>query len=181
IMQNTNFKQHLILFCIDEAHLIQRWAPNFRPAFNDIGALARGYLSETMPILALTATCAPGQATTALSSKYSQLLDYLRCGRKTVIHVQTFPIAYDIYEFLWDYIPKDKSPLRRMRMYHALCTDEYNRETFGLVDSYPELQIVIATVGFSQGINCKMILDSISWSFPSTLDEFVQAQGRNGR
>ncbi|THU78324.1 hypothetical protein K435DRAFT_601861, partial [Dendrothele bispora CBS 962.96] len=112
IMQNTNFKQHLILFCVDEAHLIRRWAPNFRPTFNDIGALARGYLPETVPIIALTATCAPGHATSELCiSKYSQLLDYLRCGRKTVIHVQTIPIAYDIYEFLWDYIPKDKSPL----------------------------------------------------------------------
>ncbi|THU94232.1 hypothetical protein K435DRAFT_860768 [Dendrothele bispora CBS 962.96] len=216
IMQNTNFKQHLVLFCVDEAHLIRRWAPNFRPAFNDIGALARGYLPETVPIIALTATCAPGHATAELcqslglvgkgyhlirhsnerknmhiiletlksipgASKYHQLLNYLRSGRKSVIHVNTIPAVYDIYEFLWHHIPEGHSPLHRMRMYHALCTDEYNRETFRLIDSDPKLQIVIATVGFSQGINCSAILDSISWGFPSTLDEFWQAKGRSGR
>ncbi|THU92869.1 hypothetical protein K435DRAFT_671281 [Dendrothele bispora CBS 962.96] len=113
--------------------------------------------------------------------KYTQLLNYLRCGRKTVIHVNTIPIAYEIYEFLWNHIPEGHSPLRRMRMYHALCTDEYNRTTFQLIDSDSELQVVITAVRFSQGINCKCIEDSISWGFPSSLDEFWQAKGRAGR
>jgi hypothetical protein len=65
-------------------------------------------------------------------------------------------------------------------MYHALCTNQYNRDTFRLIETDPQLQIVIATVGFSQGINCRTILDSISWGFPMTLDEVWQAKGRAG-
>ncbi|THU94697.1 P-loop containing nucleoside triphosphate hydrolase protein [Dendrothele bispora CBS 962.96] len=198
IIQHDTFKLNLILFCIDEAHLIKKWGPAFRPAFENIGSFIRGYLPLTTSTLALTATCDPDKSTRALCEslgliildiakrtpgvpKYAQILDYLRCGRKTVIHVNTIPIAYEIYEFLWNHIPKGHSPLRRMRMYHALCTDEYNRTTFQLIDSDSELQVVIATVGFSQGINCKSIEDSISWGFPSSLDEFWQAKGRAGR
>ncbi|KAF5332390.1 hypothetical protein D9758_017364 [Tetrapyrgos nigripes] len=216
IMRNNTFKTHLVLFCVDEVHLIWRWGPSFWPAFEDIGALARGFLPEHVPIIALTATCAPGQPTAEIcqslgltgksyhlirhsnertnmqiildtlksvpgASKYHPLLEYLRSGRKAVIHVNTIPTAYDIYEFLWHHIPNGHSPLHRMRMYHALCTDEYNRETFRLIDSDPNLQVIIATVGFSLGINRSKILDSISWNFPSTVDEFWQAVGRAGR
>ncbi|THU80333.1 hypothetical protein K435DRAFT_823691 [Dendrothele bispora CBS 962.96] len=172
IIQHDTFKLNLILFCIDEAHLIKKWGPAFRPAFENIGSFIRGYLPLTTSTLALTATCDPDKSTpkrTPGVPKYAQILDYLRCGRKTVIHVNTIPIAYEIYEFLWNHIPKGHSPLRRMH--------EYNRTTFQLIDSDSELQVVIATVGFSQGINCKCIEDSISWGFPSSLDEFWQAKG----
>ncbi|KAF5366170.1 hypothetical protein D9758_005757 [Tetrapyrgos nigripes] len=220
IMRNENFINNLILFAVDEAHMIWRWSPNFRPVFGDIGALASGFLPHNVPIIALTATCAPGRDTAELCRslglvgdhyhlirrsneqtnmhisleimqrvpghpKYSQLLEYVRSGCKTVIHVKTIPTAYAIYEFLWDYIPKNSDPtisrLRRMRMYHALCLDDYNRETFHFIDSDPELQIVIATVGFSLGMNCMRILDSITYEFPEDLDDFVQQGGRGGR
>ncbi|THU88839.1 hypothetical protein K435DRAFT_679104, partial [Dendrothele bispora CBS 962.96] len=72
------------------------------------------------------------------TSKYAQLLNYLRSGRKTIIHVNTIPEAYDIYEFLWDHVPPTVSPLRRMRMYHSLCDDKYNQETFHLMDNSAE-------------------------------------------
>ncbi|THU89979.1 P-loop containing nucleoside triphosphate hydrolase protein [Dendrothele bispora CBS 962.96] len=115
------------------------------------------------------------------TSKYAQLLNYLRSGRKTIIHVNTIPEAYDIYEFLWDHVPPTASPLHRMRMYHSLCDDKYNRETFYLMDNSTELQVVIATPGFSCGINLKKVKDSITIGFPSTLDMFYQCKGRAGR
>ncbi|KAK1235388.1 hypothetical protein PQX77_001395 [Marasmius sp. AFHP31] len=216
IIHHSTFQRHLILFAVDEAHLVNSWGLGFRPAFDSIGACARGHLPETVPILSLTATLPPGQPTVAVCkslglvegefhlvrrsnerenmylvtetmkrtpgvSKYAQILDFLKSGRKTVIHVNTIPTAYEIYEFLWQHIPKGCSPLRRMRMYHSLCRDDYNRETFELIDSDPELQIIIATVAFTMGINRKLILDSISWNFPSTLDDYWQAKGRAGR
>jgi superfamily II DNA helicase RecQ len=114
-------------------------------------------------------------------SKFAKILEYLRSGRKTVIHVNTIPDAYDIYEFLWHHVPAGTSPLRRMRMYHSLCTDDYNQQTFELIDNDSDLQVVIATIAFTQGINCKLLLDSISFGFPSTLDDYIQAKGRVGR
>ncbi|THU79215.1 hypothetical protein K435DRAFT_698376, partial [Dendrothele bispora CBS 962.96] len=166
---------------VEEAHLIHSWGPSFHPHFQSIGAIARGFVSKGISILGLSATCAPGAHTMEICvSKYARLLEYLRNGRKTVIHVNTIPEAYDIYEFLWNHVPTGASPLNRMRMYHSLCTEEYNRETFHLVDNDPELQVVIATVAFTQGINRKKILDSISFNFPATLDEFWQAKGHAG-
>ncbi|THU81188.1 P-loop containing nucleoside triphosphate hydrolase protein [Dendrothele bispora CBS 962.96] len=216
ILKSKVFLKNLLLFCIEEAHLIRSWGPGFRPHFESIGAIARGFIPEHVSIIGLSATCSPGTHTLAIChslgmfsdsyhlirrsnerinmqliintlkrkkgvSKFASILEYLRAGRKTIIHVNTIPEAYEIYEFLWSHIPSGTSPLHRMRMYHSLCTDEYNRETFKLVDTDPKLQVVIATVAFTQGINRKHILDSISFNFPTTLDEFWQAKGQAGR
>ncbi|KAF5349397.1 hypothetical protein D9758_015511 [Tetrapyrgos nigripes] len=216
ILQNETFLKNLVLFCVEEAHLIRSWSPNFRPQFEFIGATARGFIPEHVSIVALTATCAPGPHTLAISQslgmfgssyhlirrsnerinmqlivdplkrekavpKFAKILDYLRDGRKTVIHVKTIPDAYDIYEFLWRHIPPGINRLRRMRMYHSLCTDDYNRNTFERIDNDPLLQVVIVTVAFMVGINCKRLLDSISYNFPLTIDDFMQMMGRAGR
>ncbi|KAK7445431.1 hypothetical protein VKT23_014850 [Stygiomarasmius scandens] len=216
IIQDSTFRSNLILFTVDEAHLILSWGPKFRPYFETIGSFARGCIPEHTPVLSLTATSAVGASTTAICqslgmlgssyrlirrsnerpniqiaitplnkvrglSKYTCLLDYLRQGRKTVIHTNTIPEAYAIYEFLWDFIPESFNRLRRMRMYHSLCPDDYNRETFNLLDSDPYLQLVIATPGFTQGVNRKKLLDSISFGFPSTLNDFWQGCGCVGR
>ncbi|KAL0566094.1 hypothetical protein V5O48_015923 [Marasmius crinis-equi] len=216
IIKHPAFAQELILFAVDEAHLVKKWGVDFRPAFELIGFFAQGHLPPHVPMVALSATCAPGPDMAAVChslglvhdhyhlvrrsnersnmhviveltkrvpglSKYAQLLDYLHAGRKTVIHVNTIPAAYEIYEYLWEHIPEGKSPLRRMRMFHSLCSDEYNRQTFRLMDDDPELQVLIATMAFTMGINCRLILDSISWNFPSSLDDFWQTKGRAGR
>ncbi|KAK7028215.1 ATP-dependent DNA helicase [Paramarasmius palmivorus] len=111
-------------------------------------------------------------------SKFSQLMPYLNSGCKTIIHVESIADAYKIYEFLWDLIPDSYNCLRRMRMYHSILSNEYNRRTIELIDLDPFLQLVIATVGFANGINCRSILDSISWNFPADLDTFWQQKGR---
>jgi superfamily II DNA helicase RecQ len=66
-------------------------------------------------------------------------------------------------------------------MYHSLCTAEYNEETIRRIDEDPECQIILATIAFSNGINAKSILDSISMGFSSTVDIAVQEKGRAGR
>ncbi|KAJ7017953.1 hypothetical protein C8F04DRAFT_1199679 [Mycena alexandri] len=69
----------------------------------------------------------------------------------------------------------------RTRMYTSLCSDEYNAETLRMIDEDPECQIIVATIAFSNGINAKSILDSISLGFSSTRDIVVQEKGRAGR
>ncbi|THU82936.1 hypothetical protein K435DRAFT_795347 [Dendrothele bispora CBS 962.96] len=113
ILKSNVFLKNLLLFCIEEVHLICSWGPGFCPHFESIGAIARGFIPE--------------------------------------------------------------------QMYHSLCMDEYNRETFELVDNDLKLQVVIATVAFMQGIKRKPILDSILFNFPTTLDEFWQAKRRAGQ
>ncbi|KAJ4488715.1 hypothetical protein C8J55DRAFT_422760 [Lentinula edodes] len=153
IFQSTTFKENLVYFCAEEVHLIRTWGRSFRPAFSYIGAMARGVLPDGVPIIALTATLPPGPSTKAGVPKYTQILQYLRGGRKTLIHVSTIPEVYDIYWYLWQMQPSNSHHLRRVRMYHSLCTDVYNNETFELIDSDPYLQVVICTAGFTQGVD----------------------------
>lgn len=217
IIHHPTFRSNLIEFVVDEAHLIKSWGTSgFRPKFQHIGTFIKGYLPPSVPVVVITATCAPGADTRALCSalgmsglsynlrrrsnersnmqidirsvktqkgvsKFSPILEILRSGRKTIIHVTTIPEAYAIYEFLWDYIPAQYNRLRRMRMYHSVCPDDYNQETFDLIDSDPYLQLVIGTPAIRQGINRKKVLDSIFFRFPPSLDDFVQGAGRSGR
>ncbi|KAJ6548112.1 P-loop containing nucleoside triphosphate hydrolase protein [Mycena vulgaris] len=66
-------------------------------------------------------------------------------------------------------------------MYHSLCSPIPNEETIRRIDEDPELQIVLATIAFSNGINANAILDSVSLGLSSTLDIVWQEQGRAGR
>ncbi|KAL0061594.1 hypothetical protein AAF712_011563 [Marasmius tenuissimus] len=115
------------------------------------------------------------------ASKYHQLYPYVKSNRKIVIHVNTIPEAYEIYLFLFNLLPDGCNRLRRIRMYHSLCTDQYNHDTLELMDDDPYLQVIIATIGFANGINRLAIQDCVSWRLPMTLDLLIQQLGRGGR
>jgi hypothetical protein len=66
-------------------------------------------------------------------------------------------------------------------MYHSLCPPAYNEETIYLIDNDPLCQIIISTVAFTNGINAKKLLDSISLGFAKTVDLMWQEKGRVGR
>jgi ATP-dependent helicase YprA (DUF1998 family) len=50
-----------------------------------------------------------------------------------------------------------------------------------LLDEDPECQVVIATIAFANGLNVKSLLDSISHSFPDTVDQLWKEKGQVGR
>ena len=113
--------------------------------------------------------------------KFPDLLPYLASGRKTIIHCQTLRQVLSVHTYLWRAQPDRADKLIRARIYHAICTPEYNQETIRLIETDPRCQIVIATVAFSNGLNAKMLLDSLSLEFAPTLDEAWQEKGRVGR
>ena len=65
-------------------------------------------------------------------------------------------------------------------MYRSINPPEYNEETIRLINDDPRCQI-ISTVAFSNGLNAKSLLDSLSLGFASTFDESWQEKGRVGR
>ncbi|KAJ7848272.1 hypothetical protein B0H14DRAFT_2583121 [Mycena olivaceomarginata] len=77
--------------------------------------------------------------------------------------------------------PLPPTKFRRVRMYHSLCPAAYNDETIHLIDNDPQCQIVICTVAFTNGINARKLLDSISLGFAKTVDIMWQEKGRVGR
>ncbi|KAJ6618581.1 hypothetical protein B0H10DRAFT_1658134, partial [Mycena sp. CBHHK59/15] len=112
---------------------------------------------------------------------FPDLLPYLMSGRKTSIHCDTLDLVFRVYVYIWRLQADGVDKLRRTRMYTSLCSDFYNSETIRLIDVDPNCQIIIATIAFSNGINAKSILDSLSLRFSSTLDLVLQEKGRAGR
>ncbi|KAJ7756556.1 hypothetical protein B0H16DRAFT_1825902 [Mycena metata] len=58
---------------------------------------------------------------------------------------------------------------------------EDNQEILQLLDNDPICQVVIATVAIANGLNVKSVQDSISISFPETLEQWLQELGWAGR
>ncbi len=115
------------------------------------------------------------------SDVFPQLLPYLNSGRKAIIHCSTIDQVYRVYVYLWSMEPDHADHMRRVRMYFSLSSDEYNRETIRLLNDDSYCQVVIATVAFANGINCRTLLDSISIGAAKTLDQIWQEKGRVAR
>ncbi|KAJ7125422.1 P-loop containing nucleoside triphosphate hydrolase protein, partial [Mycena epipterygia] len=60
------FRTNIVFGCVDEAHLINEWGPEFRPLFKHIGAFFRGRLPSSASIMALSATLQPGTPSDAI-------------------------------------------------------------------------------------------------------------------
>jgi superfamily II DNA helicase RecQ len=113
---------------------------------------------------------------------FPQLLPYLASGRKTIIHCQTLETVYRVYVYLMSFIPEvSHESLRRMRVYHSLCSNKYNTQTLDMLENDPSCQVVIATVAFANGINVRTLLDSISLGTSSSFNLTWQEKGRVGR
>ncbi|KAJ7183910.1 P-loop containing nucleoside triphosphate hydrolase protein [Mycena filopes] len=112
---------------------------------------------------------------------FPDFLPYLTSGRKTSIHCDTLDLVFRVYVYIWRLQASGTGKMWRTRMYTRLCSDEKNTETIRLIDEDPHCQIIIATIAFSNGINAKNILDSISLGCSSTLDMLIQEKGRAGR
>jgi superfamily II DNA helicase RecQ len=113
--------------------------------------------------------------------EFPDLLPFLSSGRKLVIHCATLDLVFRVYVYIWRMQPPTADKMRRARMYHSLCPSAYNEETIHLIETDPLCQIIIATIAFSNGINAKKILDSISLGFSKTVDITLQEKGRAGR
>ena len=113
--------------------------------------------------------------------KFPDLLPYLNSGRKTIIHCRTLDQVFRVYAYIWRLQPEGANKLVRARLYHSVCPPEYNEEMIQLIDTDPNCQFIIATVAFSNGLNAKSLLDSLSLGFATTFDESWQEKGRVGR
>ena len=112
---------------------------------------------------------------------FPDLLPYLAAGRKTIIHCRTLDQVSRVYAYIWQLQPDGVDKLTRTRMYHSINPPEYNEETIRLINDDPHCQIIISTVAFSNGLNAKSLLDSLSLGFAPTFDESWQEKGRVGR
>jgi superfamily II DNA helicase RecQ len=113
--------------------------------------------------------------------EFPDILPFLRSGRKLIIPFHSLDMLYRCYVYIWRLQPASANKMRRTRMYTSLCSAEYNEETIRLMDEDPEFQIILATIAFSNGINAKALLDSLTLGASASVDIMVQEKGRTGR
>lgn len=114
------------------------------------------------------------------SNDFSQILCFVSCGQKAIIHCPTIELIYQVYLYLWHMEPPGVNHFHCVQMYHSLNSDKYNDKTLNLLKDNP-LLVVIASVTFANGINITTLLDSISITFPKTLDQAWQQEGHVGQ
>ncbi|KAJ7107204.1 P-loop containing nucleoside triphosphate hydrolase protein [Mycena crocata] len=114
-------------------------------------------------------------------NEFPCLLPYLNSRRKAVVHVRTMDDVWRVYEYLWYAQTPSVDRLKRVQMYSSIRTPEDNEEILRMLDKDPMCQVVVATVAFSNGLNIKPLLDSLSLGFPDTVDQLWQEKGRVGR
>ncbi|KAJ7601484.1 P-loop containing nucleoside triphosphate hydrolase protein [Mycena rosella] len=147
------YRANIVYGCVDEAHLINEWGPDFRPLFNHIGGFFNSRLPSSTSILALSATLQSGIPTKSI---FPQLLEYLNSRRKAVIHCRTIDDVLRVFLYLWKSLPLGPHRLRRIKMYHSLRSTSENEEILRLLDEDPECQVVIATIAFANGLNVNL-------------------------
>ncbi|KAK7455874.1 hypothetical protein VKT23_010911 [Stygiomarasmius scandens] len=196
ILESSKFLSNLVQSTVDEVHLINEWGRDFRIAFRLIGKFICGRLPSNASVVGLTATLLPGDPTSSICKS----LGFFR-GHFTLIHcsnersnmqlsIVTASTGFSSNTFpdLLPYLNQNHktvisyvNPFARIRPYHALLPTDYNQETIQLMETDPDLMVIVSTVALSFGINISTVIDNLGIDFPTTVETWVQEKGRAGR
>jgi ATP-dependent DNA helicase RecQ len=190
----------IALIAIDEAHCVSQWGHNFRPEYQQLGAL-RQYFPH-IPLVALTATAdaqtrddivrvlglgnasrhvtgfdRPNIRYTVLEKHkpFEQLLRFLqdREGQAGIVYALSRKRVEEI-------AGKLQAKGMRAQAYHAGLPSSHRQavqEDF-LRD---ELQVVVATVAFGMGIDKPNVRFVVHYDLPRHIEGYYQETGRAGR
>jgi ATP-dependent DNA helicase RecQ len=190
----------LALFAIDEAHCVSQWGHDFRPEYQQLGALRGAF--PGIPLVALTATADP-----QTREDIVRVLGLQRAAR----HITGFDRPNIRYTVLEKHKPFDQLlrflegrehqsgivyALSRKRVeeiaqrlqhkgldaaaYHAgLPANERQRVQEAFLRD--ELQIVVATVAFGMGIDKPNVRFVVHYDLPKHIEGYYQETGRAGR
>ena len=194
-------KQPISLIAIDEAHLISRWGPSFRPEYEALTRIRETFLN--VPILALTATADKstqddiskklfgGQGSVFVSGfdrpnihlgvamrvdAKKQLLSILNenSGKSGIIYCLSRAKTEEMASFL------SKNGYKSLA-YHAGMAPEIrmrNQETFMRESAGI---IMVATIAFGMGIDKPDVRFVIHMNMPGNIETYYQEIGRAGR
>ena len=110
---------------------------------------------------------------------------------RTIIYCNQSKDVYDVYS-LFELRTRPEPPGLPLELVEHRVVDMYCKSTHptvqqdivaaftSLQDTSP-LRLVIASVAFGLGINCKIVRQVIHWGPPEDVEEYVQETGRAGR
>ncbi|MEI6388554.1 MAG: RecQ family ATP-dependent DNA helicase [Spirochaetota bacterium] len=187
---------------IDEAHCVSEWGASFRPAYLEVGRIAR----ELKPraITAFTATAGPAVLEATAASLFGDAAWRLLAGnpdRPNIVYSVVPTLSKQ--RSLARLVAESEKPLiifagsRRgvenlasrlrldqagldARFYHAgLAPEEKRRiEAWFLASSEG---VLVATCAYGMGVDKKNIRTVIHWEAPATVEAYLQESGRAGR
>ncbi len=190
----------IALFAIDEAHCVSQWGHDFRPQYQQLGALRNHFTG--IPLAAFTAT--------ADAQTRDDIVHVLGLG-KASRHVTGFDRPNIRYTVLEKHKPFDQLlrflerrqdqagivyALSRKRVeevagklqakgiraeaYHAGLPAAHRRD---VQEDFlrDELQVVVATVAFGMGIDKPNVRFVVHYDLPKHIEGFYQETGRAGR
>jgi ATP-dependent DNA helicase RecQ len=192
------------LIVIDEAHCITTWGRRFRPAYRQIGDLARQYSGT--PVLAMTATAKSAIqrdiADTLGLKGHVTVSEPLALTQITVkaVHAATaaeratvlgdlarrddlFPMV--IFCILRKHCEVVAALLRRLGLtafvYHAGMPLAQRAEVSDAFQAGGGRTVLVATSAYEMGVNVPGIRSVIHYGLPASLESYVQGIGRAGR
>ncbi len=193
------------LIAIDEAHCISQWGHDFRPDYRMIGqylpALRNG--SESVPVLALTATATPTvQADITAQLGMINPARFIHGFRRDNLAIEVVElsvpqrsraicgllssrdrrpaIVYATSRKQSESLAADLSQLMPAAAYHAGLDGE-TRERVQSAFQSGQLEVVVATIAFGMGIDKADIRTVLHAGLPGTLEGYYQEIGRAGR
>ncbi|GAA6623056.1 protein DpdF [Scytonema sp. NUACC26] len=194
-------------FIIDEAHMVEQWGDDFRPAFQEIPGLRRDLLRLTsFTTLLLTATLTescldtletlfgkPGefQLISAVELRSEPSYWFSNCETEEVRKQRLLEAVYHLPRPLIIYATKRedveswKRELNRsgFKRCGVMTGQSSSQERLQLIKNLREkkLDIVVATSAFGLGVDQADIRAVIHVCVPETIDRFYQEVGRGGR
>jgi ATP-dependent DNA helicase RecQ len=190
----------IALIAIDEAHCVSQWGHNFRPDYQQLGALRQYF--PGIPLVALTATAdaqtrddivrvlglgnanrhitgfdRPNIRYTVLEKHkpFDQLLRFLqhRQGQAGIVYALSRKRVEEI-------AGKLQARGVRAQPYHAGLSSDH-REDVQEDFLHDELQVMVATVAFGMGIDKPNVRFVVHYDLPKHIEGFYQETGRAGR
>ncbi|MEH2286875.1 protein DpdF [Nostoc sp.] len=192
-------------FIIDEAHMVEQWGDDFRPAFQEIPGLRRDLLRlSPFRTLLLTATLTEScldtletlfgqdlQVISAVQLRPEPAYWFKRCETEEIRKQRLLEAVYHLPRPLIIYGTKVKdvedwkreltrAGFKRCDLMTGKSTTEQREQ---LIEKWREgkIDIVIATSAFGLGIDQSDVRAVIHVCIPETIDRFYQEVGRGGR
>ncbi|MEG3876217.1 protein DpdF [Microcoleus sp. herbarium7] len=194
-------------FVIDEAHIVEQWGDDFRPAFQELPGLRRDLLRLTsFTTLLLTATLTescldtletlfgkpgPFQVISAVQLRPEPSYWFAWCQSEEIRKERLIEAVYHLPRPLIVYATK-REDVRRLEQdllgagfkRCAVMTGESSAaERSQLIQDLRErrVDIVVATSAFGLGVDQSDVRAVIHACIPETIDRFYQEVGRGGR
>ncbi|QLE53709.1 ATP-dependent DNA helicase RecQ (plasmid) [Nostoc sp. C057] len=192
-------------FIIDEAHMVEQWGDDFRPAFQEIPGLRRDLLRlNSFTTLLLTATLTEScldtletlfgkdlQVISAVQLRPEPAYWFKRCESEEVRKKRLLEAVYHLPHPLIIYGTKVKdvenwkreltrAGFKRCDLMTGKSTTQQREQ---LIEKWREgkIDIVVATSAFGLGIDQSDVRAVIHVCIPETIDRFYQEVGRGGR